>query len=47
MKGLKLEPRCMCVVKMKTRQHYLRKCARRSVDVVAGRAHRAVPRNHE
>ena len=25
----------MCV-KMKTRQHYLRKCARRSVDVVAG-----------
>ena len=25
----------MCV-KMKTRQHYLRECARRSVDVVAG-----------
>ena len=23
-------------VKMKTRQHYLRKCARRAVDVVAG-----------
>ena len=37
MHRLKLEPRCICVcVRMKTRQHYLRKCARRSVDLVAG-----------
>ena len=26
---------CVCV-QMKTRQHYLRECARRSVEVVAG-----------